>query len=196
MSNSTSENDKKIKMKLCKGDKINVLDEDIDGVISEIKGNKIYVVTNFGIEMQFEKSEVVKIGNELKNIAHQNIHKALQEKTEPKKINLTKKKKEIEREIAFDLHIENLVVSTKGMQPFDMLELQIETVRKHIDFAIKKRIPKIVLIHGVGQGRLRSEIEYLLRRYENIWFKDANFRNYGQGAIEINFRQNARRTNG
>jgi len=180
-------------MKLCKGDKINVLDEDIEGVISDIKGEKIYVITNFGFELQFDKSQIVKLGNELKNIAHQNIYKALQEKTESKKPILTKKKKDIQPEISFDLHIENLVASIKGMQPFDMLELQLETAQKHIDFAIKKRIPKIVLIHGVGDGRLRSEIEYLLRRYENIWSQDANFRNYGQGAIEINFRQNARR---
>jgi len=182
-----------MKTKLCKGDKINILDEDIDGIISDIRGNKIYVLTNFGIELQFEKSEVIKLGDELQHIAYQNVNKALQEKTEYTKPNVTKKKKDIQREISFDLHIENLVSSIKGMQPFDMLELQIETAQKHIDFAIKKRIPKIVLIHGVGDGRLRSEIEYLLRRYENIWFQDANFRNYGQGAIEINFRQNAGR---
>lgn len=79
------------------------------------------------------------------------------------------------------------------MQAFDMLELQIETAQRHIEFAIKNRIPKIVLIHGVGDGRLRAEIEYILKRYENVWFQEASFQRYGQGAVEINFKQNAAR---
>jgi len=182
-------------MKFNTGDKVTILNEDTNGIISRINGSKVFVITDYGFELQFDKSEVVRLGNELSNLAYKNIHNTFKDKIEPnKKQNPTKKKKESKREISFDLHIENLVPSTKGMQAFDMLELQLETAQKHIDFAIKKRIPKIVLIHGVGDGRLRAEIEYLLNRYQNIWFEDANFRNYGKGAIEINLRQNARRT--
>jgi len=180
-------------MKLNVGDRITVLNEDINGTISSFAGQRVFVITDFGFELQFDKSEIVRLGNELRRLAHKNIYNASKEKTEPKKTNPTKKKKEAKKEVAFDLHIENLVSSTKGMLAFDMLELQIETAKRHIDFAIAKRISKIVLIHGVGDGRLRSEIEYLLNKYENIWFEDANFKNYGNGAIEINFRQNARR---
>jgi len=181
-------------MKLHTGDKVTILNEDINGVISHINGTKVFVMTDYGFELQFDKSEVIQLGNELSSIAAKNIHNAFKDKIEPhKKQHPTKKKKEPKREISFDLHIENLVPSIKGLQAFDMLELQLQTAQKHIDFAIKKRIPKIVLIHGVGDGRLRAEIEYLLNKYENIWFEDANFRSYGNGAIEINFRQNAHR---
>lgn len=180
-------------MMMNKGDKITVLDDDINGIVTDIKGNTVYITTDDGFDLQFDKSEVIKIGNELKNSANLNISKALQEKTEPVKRSFVKQKKEESKEVSFDLHIEKLVPSTKGMQPFDMLELQIETAQRHIDFALKNRIPKIVLIHGVGDGRLRAEIEYILKRYENVWFQEASFQRYGQGAIEINFKQNARR---
>jgi len=175
-----------------KGDKVTVLDDDIDGIVKDIKGNTIYLTTDDGFDLQFDKSEVIKIGSELKNSAHQNISKAIQEKTEPVKRSFVKQKKEVSKEVAFDLHIEKLVPSTKNMQAFDILELQVETAQRHIEFALKNRIPKIVLIHGVGDGRLRAEIEYILKRYENVWFQEANYQHYGQGAIEINFKQNAK----
>jgi len=177
-----------------KGDKITVLDEAIDGIVTDIKGSTVYITTDDGFDLQFEKSEVIKIGNELKNAAHHNISKAIQEKSEPIKRSFIKQKKEDSKEVSFDLHIEKLVRTTKGMQAFEMLELQIETAQRHLDFAIKNRIPKIVLIHGVGDGRLQAEIEYMLKRYENIWFQEANYQRYGQGAIEINLKQNAKRS--
>ncbi len=177
-----------------KGDKVAAVDEDIEGIVTDIKANTVYITTPDGFDLQFEKSEVIKVGDELRKSAMHNISKALQEKQEPKKHNFVKKKKEDSKEVVFDLHIEKLVKTTKGMQAFDMLELQIETAQRHISFAIEKRIPKIVLIHGVGDGRLRTEIEYILKRYENVWFQEASFQRYGQGAIEINFKQNAKRT--
>lgn len=184
----------KILKMINKGDKITVLDDDINGIVTDIKGDAVYISTDDGFDLQFDKSEVIKIGNDLNKMINLHIDKqVIEEKKEPIKRNFIKQKKEEVKEVSFDLHIEKLTRSTKGMQPFDMLELQIETAQRHIDFAIKNRIPKIVLIHGVGDGKLRAEIEYTLKRYENIWFQEANYQRYGQGAIEINFKQNARR---
>ncbi len=176
-----------------KGDKVTVLDDNINGVVSVVKGDDVYVTTEDGFELIYKQKELIKIGEELKNVSVQGISKIIQDKQERSSSKLNLRKKEESKEVAFDLHIEKLIPSTKGMQSFDMLELQIQTAERHIDFAIKSRIPKIVLIHGVGDGRLRAEIEYILKRYENIWFQEASFQRYGQGALEIHFRQNARR---
>lgn len=176
---------------IAKGDKVTVLDEDINGVVLEVKGNAVRIETPDGFELEYDKSELVKMGNELRKSGIQNISQVIKEKQEPEKRSCTKQKKTESKEVAFDLHIEKLVRSTKGMQPYDMLELQIETAQRHIEFAIAKRIPKIVLIHGVGDGKLKAEIEFMLKRYDNIWFQEASFQRYGQGAIEVNFRQNS-----
>jgi hypothetical protein len=37
------------------------------------------------------------------------------------------------------------------MSNYDILTLQTETAKRHIEFAIRNRIPKIVFIHGVGK---------------------------------------------
>lgn len=175
-----------------KGDKVAVLDDAISGIVTKVSGNWITLVTSDGFEMEYEARELIKMGEEISTTSV-DLHKAIQDKVDPVKRSFVKIKKEESKEIAFDLHIEKLVNRTKGMQPFEILELQIQTAERHINFAIEKRIPKIVLIHGVGDGKLRAEIEYILRRYENIWTQEASFQRYGQGAIEINFKQNARR---
>ena len=78
------------------------------------------------------------------------------------------------------------------MSNFDILTLQSETAKRHIEFAIRNRIPKIVFIHGVGELVLKSELDFLLSRYEMISFNDANYQKYGGGATEVYFKQSSK----
>ena len=89
-----------------------------------------------------------------------------------------------------DLHINQLIRNPRGMNNHDMLTLQVDTARRQLEFAIKKRIQKVVFIHGVGEGVLRAELEYLFSRYENVRYYDADYQKYGQGATEIYIMQN------
>jgi len=84
-----------------------------------------------------------------------------------------------------DLHINQLVKSTRGMQNHEMLNLQLETAKRRLEFAIQNRIQRIVFIHGVGEGVLKLELEYLFKRYDCLKFYDANYQKYGQGATEV-----------
>ncbi|MNS20666.1 Endonuclease MutS2 [compost metagenome] len=79
------------------------------------------------------------------------------------------------------------------MSNYDILTLQTETAKRHIEFAIKNRIPKIVFIHGVGEGVLKSELDFLLGRYDEIVFQDADYQKYGLGATEVYIKQNPNR---
>ena len=113
-----------------------------------------------------------------------NIGEVVKEKEIPKPRSFVKEKKD-KREIPapeFDLHIEKLVPNKRGMSNYDILTLQTETAKRHIEFAIKNCIPKIVFIHGVGEGILKSELDFLLGRYDNIAFQDGNYQKYGQGS--------------
>jgi len=76
------------------------------------------------------------------------------------------------------------------MNNFDILNIQVDTARGQLEFAIKNRIPKIVFIHGMGEGVLKSELDYLLGRYPEISYQDANYRKYGLGATEVYIKQN------
>jgi hypothetical protein len=76
------------------------------------------------------------------------------------------------------------------MASHEMLNLQLDTAKRQLEFAIKKHIQRIVFIHGVGEGVLKLELEYLFKRYDNLKFYDANYQKYGVGATEVYIFQN------
>ena len=88
-----------------------------------------------------------------------------------------------------DLHINQLIKSSRGMDNFDMLTLQLDTAKSKIEYALQKRISKIVFIHGVGQGVLKSELNSLLNKYP-VKYYDASYKKYGLGATEVYIYQN------
>lgn len=178
-----------------KGDKVSVLDDAIDGIVTAVKNDQITIETTDGFSMTFFVKELVKINNssDLELITGSyNLNQVRKEKEIPKPRSFVKEKKS-QREIPapeFDLHIEKLVKNFRGMSNYDILTLQTETAKRHIDFAIKNRIPKIVFIHGVGEGILKAELDFILGRYDNVDFRDANYQKYGLGATEVFIRQN------
>ena len=89
-----------------------------------------------------------------------------------------------------DLHIHQLTKSSKGMSNHEMLTLQLDAAKGQLEFAIRKRIQKVVFIHGVGEGILKEELYYLFRRYENLKYYDADYQKYGAGATEVYIYQN------
>ncbi len=174
-----------------KGEKVTVLDDAIDGVVISVNGNKVLIETTDGFEMTFDAKEIIKIGNINFGIGTQSLTQILKEKEIPKPRSFVKEKKTKEVAVPeFDLHIEKLVKNFRGMSNYDILTLQSETAKRHLDFAIRNRIPKIVFIHGVGEGILKSELDFMLGRYENIDFKEGNYQKYGLGATEVYIKQN------
>lgn len=180
------------------GDKVAVLDDAIDGVITSIRKDEITIKTSDDFEMTFFVNELVKIHktSELGNLfSSKSVSEVLKEKSTPKKhkINIEKRSKKDEFVLEVDLHIEKLIPSIKGMTNFDILNIQMEEVKRKVEFCIKNRLPRLVLIHGVGEGVLKSEIDFFLARYDNLSFQDASYRKYGTGATEIYFKQNLNR---
>ena len=180
---------------LTKGDKVSVLDEAINGKVVSVKNKEVLIETEDGFMMTFFVNELIKIqdsSNLMNSIKRIDLDTVAKEKEEPKVRSFIKEKKD-KREISapeFDLHIEKLVPNKRGMSNYDILTLQTETAKRHIEFAIRNRIPKIVFIHGVGEGILKAELDFLLGRYDGVDFQDANYQKYGLGATEVYFRQN------
>ncbi len=176
------------------GDEVSVLDEAINGVVISIKNNEITIETEEGFTMTYFVNQLIKnfkTSTLSKSIESFNADKIKQEKEIPKPRSFVREVK-TKGDIPppeFDLHIEKLVKNFRGMSHYDILTLQSETAKKHIEFAIRNRIPKIVFIHGVGEGILKAELDFLLGRYENISFRDANYQKYGLGATEVYFKQ-------
>lgn len=178
------------------GDAVLVIDEDLSGVIKSIKEDVITIETTDGFLLDFNSVEIVKnksTHNFRKEMfSYSNVDDVISEKEKPlRKHNVkTKAKERYQPTMEVDLHIHQLVNSTKGMANHDMLILQLDTAKRQLEFAIQKRIQKVVFIHGVGEGVLKIELDYLFGRYNNVKFYDANYQKYGLGATEVYIYQN------
>ena len=88
--------------------------------------------------------------------------------------------------IEVDLHIDELLDDTRGMNNADMLNYQFDTFRDVLEKYKTKREQRIVFIHGKGDGVLRKAIlDELKRKYSNCRYQDASFQEYGFGATMI-----------
>ena len=171
------------------GDRVEVLDESISGVISLLEHGNVTIVTSDGFEMKYTEKELILANSSLSNfdLIPNDISTIISEKT-PKKNRNSKRIKPKDRKLPpmeVDLHIHKLIPKTKGLDNYEMLNIQLDTVKRQLEFAFSKKIQRIVFIHGVGEGVLRTELEYLLKRYDNIKFYDADFQKYGIGATEV-----------
>ena len=178
------------------GDTVLVLDEDFSGIVRKIDDDLISIETVDGFILDFKNNELIKSSPKKisKSVlfSNSNINDVISEKEQilRRKLPKTKTKDRYEPTMEVDLHINQLVNSSKGMSTHDMLTLQLNTAQRQLEFAISKRIQKIVFIHGVGEGILKMELDYLFGRYDNIKFYDANYKKYGLGATEVYVYQN------
>ncbi len=87
-----------------------------------------------------------------------------------------------------DLHIEKLTDNWQGMSNLQIINMQLKTFEKYYDLAIAHLQPSLIVIHGVGSGRLRDDIHELLKyRKEVKTFVNQYDPRFGYGATEIFF---------
>jgi len=87
-----------------------------------------------------------------------------------------------------DLHIEKLIEHPEKLSPADMLMLQLGEFHRQLELAIAHRQFSLVVIHGVGKGKLRDEVHEILRHTPEVkYFVNQYDIRYGYGATEIFF---------
>ena len=174
------------------GDKVEVLDENITGYVDDLVGETVIVITEDGFPLSYQADELLlkKEGIKVSNYEASMVKKAKDHPTK-KRTSTPKPKQRNAPKMEVDLHVHQLVKSTRGMSNFDIVNLQLDTAKRQLEFAIQKRIQKIVFIHGVGEGILKEELGYLFRKYEGIDWYDADYQKYGMGATEVYIRQSA-----
>ena len=176
------------------GDKVEVLDEMLSGVVVEVTSTEITMESEDGFTMKYAPNELVKIsGPNVFSVSNYEVARIKAEKEISKK-----KRRPVQRPkernaplMEVDLHINQLIKSSKGMSHHEILNLQMETAKRQLEFAMRKRIQKVVFIHGVGEGVLREELNFLFGRYDNLKYYDADYQKYGLGATEVYIYQNS-----
>lgn len=88
-----------------------------------------------------------------------------------------------------DLHIEALTENRKGLSNADIVKIQLGVLEHYLQLAIVHRQDRMIVIHGLGKGRLRDEVHAVLKKTPEVArFKNEWSGKYGFGATEIWFR--------
>ena len=88
-----------------------------------------------------------------------------------------------------DLHIDKVTDSWKDLSNVEMLEMQLNAFEKYYELAVAHHQSQLIVIHGVGEGRLRDEIHEQLRLKKEVKsFVNQFHPLYGYGATEIYFK--------
>lgn len=138
-------------------------------------------VYGFVLKDDFMQSEVIE-----QRLSNEDITrlKSIKEFKQPLKVSVAKQKiKDLTREI--DLHIEELIDSHSGLTNAQILAIQLEHFEKELQYCLSNGIKKLIVIHGVGNGKLKTEITAILKTVDDVEFFDASYKDYGFGATEI-----------
>ena len=87
-----------------------------------------------------------------------------------------------------DLHIEKLTNDWIHLSNAEILDIQLREFEKWYELALAHHQPQLIVIHGVGSGRLRDEIHDALRLKREVKsFINQYNPSFGYGATEIYF---------
>ncbi len=175
------------------GDRVEAIDELVIGTVIKIAPNQITIESVEGFELVFAPAELMPapgVGDF--KVSHYDVARIKDEKELSKRrsYHAPKKREAYTPVMEVDLHINQLVPSSKGMGNYEILNLQLDVAKRQLEFAMGKKIQKIVFIHGVGEGVLKEELHYFFKKYGNVKFYDANYQKYGLGATEVYIYQN------
>jgi hypothetical protein len=87
-----------------------------------------------------------------------------------------------------DLHIEKLNNDWQHLSNAEILDIQLKEFEKWYELALAHHQSHLIVIHGVGSGRLRDEIHDVLRLKREVKsFVNQYHPSFGYGATEIYF---------
>ena len=96
--------------------------------------------------------------------------------------------KVVDNTAEIDLHIEELIDDLSGMDNHQKLTFQLNHLNRCINEAMERRLRKLTIIHGVGKGVLKAEVEKYLKDISNISMQASPMSKFGMGATDVFFR--------
>ncbi|ASK31879.1 DNA mismatch repair protein [Chryseobacterium sp. T16E-39] len=160
------------------GDQVSVVDEDLSGVVTSVKGNIVVLKDEYGFTHQYPKEKLVPKNASL----YQDIQ--VIKKAEPKKIISKKHQKEA---IILDLHFHNLVKNPNDYDGFERLFIQKEKLLEVIAFCRKNHLKRLEIVHGIGDGVLQRMVFDVLESQTHLDFYNKEILHHQSGAVMVEF---------
>ena len=166
-------------------DKVVFLHENGGGIITRIEGGHYFVLDETGFERPFLACHLSPLIRSMNKINFIDATKVEGEKSN----SLTRSQ---QAEIpTIDLHIEQLVDNHSNWTNHEIITYQLRAFRTFLDKCILQKSNRVVVIHGMGNGRLKEEIRIYLKGHKRYQFQDADFSKFGfGGATQIDIKLN------
>lgn len=105
------------------------------------------------------------------------------------KVATNSKKSSLPQRSVIDLHIEKLISDYKHLSNSEIISIQLKEFEKWFDNAIVHKQSSLIVIHGVGKGKLKEEIHEILKSKKEVKsFVNQYDARFGFGATEIFFK--------
>ena len=166
--------------KLKLGDRVEVIDEKLEGKIIKIKGNHITFISQEGFSYTYPAHRLIKKENFLSPSFLPGKYVTFQKEESQKHHNPPPHKKNPIPEI--DLHANKIPGLPTLIPPSEILTYQLKHLQYFLDIARKKQIRKFIIIHGEGSGKLKKKALALVHKAGFITY-DASYLHYGKGAF-------------
>ena len=155
-------------MKFKVGDIIVFKHEKQCGTISKIVNGKLLVKNSDGFEEIVSSNDIILYDENTDKVTAYGIDFDI--KDDQIKKRKTKKNQRFSKVLKIDLHIELIIDYYKELGNHEIVNIQLKKCENEIRKAMNTRIEKIIIVHGIGVGRLKKEVHQLLDQY--------NFRYY------------------
>ena len=155
-------------MKFKVGDNIVFKHEKQCGTILKIVNGKLLVKNSDGFEEIVSSNDIILYDENTDKVTAYGIDFDIKD-DQIKKIK-TKKNQRFSKVLKIDLHIELIIDYYKELENHEIVNIQLKKCENAIRKAMNTRIEKIIIVHGIGVGTLKKEVQQLLDQY--------NFRYY------------------
>lgn len=160
------------------GDKVSVVDEDLSGAVTSVKGNIVIFKDEYGFTYQYPKEKLVPKNSDI----YENIN--IVQKAEPKK-NISKKHQK--NALVLDLHFHNLVKNPNDYDSFERLFIQKERLLETLSFCRKNHLKRLEIVHGIGDGVLQRMVWDILESQTGLDFYNKEILHHQSGAVMVEF---------
>ena len=160
------------------GDKVSILNESGFFLFIREQNNRGLIVDEHGFEREIDSRFLVKF----------NPIPVSQTYIKQEDEILIKKSEKLYKSIPeIDLHIEALLEKSSHLSSHDKFLFQIEIFKKFTNQMLQKRQVKFLVIHGAGEGKLKSEIQFLINNKKGFRIHDEHISvgKVGASRIEI-----------
>ena len=147
------------------GDKVLFKKDDLKGEITRVDSlYKVTVLTDDGFEMNISIKDLVKVeeGTD-KAISYGEIGYSKDKISKSLKHQQQEKSQSV---LKVDLHIELLIDNFQHMDNFEIVQIQLNECHNKIEKALNSNCQKLIIVHGVGAGVLKTAVHNLLNNYK------------------------------